>query len=437
MTGTSFDVPQGQFFLSKAIFMRRFSSLLFFLAVMPQTIRAQSPWAAEPELVDQLSKQKEFNYVESNVPAFTLPNPLQAANGSLVNSASDWPALRQQTLQLFRDNVYGRRPELSYEVEFKVVAEKSDLLDIGATGRHVSVIIKQGVQSYSFPIYMFLPKVAGDEKNPAILAINNREFPTFESAIETDDEFWPVKDILSRGYVACAVSTHTIDPDEAGGFDRGIRGFFHRNSHASSAPSPDAWKALSAWGWGASRALDYLLTLDQVDGAKIAVLGHSRGGKTALWAAAEDARFSIAFSNNSGCGGAALSRRQYGETVKRITTAFPHWFCDTFATYGDRESELPIDQHQLLGLIAPRALYVTSAAEDLWADPRGEYLSVIAAAPVFSILGKDSIQDEQMAVLDVPRIEGVTGYHIRTGKHDLNRYDWTQFLNFCDTQWLR
>lgn len=275
-------------------------------------------------------------------------------------------------------------------------------------------------------------------RRPVLIHINNRKFPSFDDAATTYDEFWPVRDLLQRGYIACAISTVTIDPDRADGFDEGVRGFFHRTGgQADKPPGDDAWKALSAWGWGASRALDYLLTLDQVDAAKVAVIGHSRGGKASLWAAAEDPRFAIAYSNDSGCGGAALSRRSYGETVARITRSFPHWFCDRFATFAGKESALPVDQHQLLGLIAPRPVYVASAADDLWADPRGEYLSMVAASPVYRLLGEKAFQSDDMPAVGEPRLEGKMGYHIRSGGHGLTAYDWGKFMDFCEAQWQR
>jgi pimeloyl-ACP methyl ester carboxylesterase len=173
-------------------------------------------------------------------------------------------------------------------------------------------------------------------------------------------------------------------------------------------------------------------TVDAIDAGRVAVVGHSRGGKTSLWAAAEDARFAIAYSNNSGCGGAALSRRAYGETVAIITRGFPHWFCPPFAAFGGKESELPVDQHQLIALIAPRGVYVTSADEDLWADPKGEYSSIVAASPVFRLLDKTSIIEPQMPSLNSPRVSGQTGYHIRTGEHNLKDQDWTWFLDYAD-----
>ncbi len=408
--------------------------LTLLLSSLPSA-SAEDPWQADPALVAKLSVSKQqFNYDEAKVPEYTLPNPLLTNSGTVVTDAAHWPARRAETMELFRAHVYGRRPQTPYQISFTTTAEQHGLFDIDATGRAISVTIRVGTDAFSFPVYVFVPPPTNGP-GPAVIHINNREFPTFEAAATVDDEFWPVREILKRGYVACAVSTVTIDPDVANGFDKGIRGFFHRAGGDSvKPPADDAWKALSAWGWGASRALDYLLTLDQVDPAEIAVIGHSRGGKASLWAAAEDPRFATACSNNSGCGGAALSRRMYGETIGRITTAFPHWFCDRFATYAGQESTLPIDQHQLFGLIAPRPVYATSAADDLWADPRGEYLSLVAATPVYQMLGKQGIQNNQMPSLGVPRVEGQIGYHIRAGAHGLTGYDWQKFLDFCDSQ---
>ncbi len=174
-------------------------------------------------------------------------------------------------------------------------------------------------------------------------------------------------------------SNADLDPDNFDDFKNGIHGLLDRGSRTG-----DSWGALAAWGWGASRCLDYLVTDKDVAGCRVAVAGHSRGGKAALWAGAEDQRFAMVVSNESGCGGAALARRRFGETVGRITTAFPHWFCSNYSKYGNNEDAMPVDMHMLLALAAPRALYVDCAAEDLWGDPRGSYLSLFNAVPAFS-----------------------------------------------------
>lgn len=414
-----------------------FPRVLFAIVFVWQPIAYQSqagePWSADPAVVAKLSASRpEFIYEESRVPAYTLPNPLGLKGRGQIYTAKNWDSLRQETLETFRSEVYGRRPDLKYQVRFEMIEEKSGLFGIDAKGKSMRVVITSGNESYSFPMWVFLP--ATTHKHPAVLHINNREFPSFEKASTEPDEFWPVKDIVGRGFVACAVSTVAIDPDRADGFSDGIRGFFHRTSGAQEPPGDDAWKALSAWGWGASRALDYLLTCNEVDPNKIAVIGHSRAGKAALWAAAEDTRFAIACSNNSGCGGAALSRRAFGETVARITKSFPHWFCDRFSKYAGQEASLPVDQHQLFALIAPRPVYATSASDDLWADPRGEYLSMVAASPVYQLFSESALTYAEMPALNEPRIAGKMGYHIRPGAHGLTLYDWTKFLDFCVKQ---
>jgi pimeloyl-ACP methyl ester carboxylesterase len=181
--------------------------------------------------------------------------------------------------------------------------------------------------------------------------------------------------------------------------------------------------------------LDYLQTDPAVDAAKVAVIGHSRGGKTALWAAAQDARFALAISNCSGRGGASLARRRMGETVKVINRSFPYWFCDNFKKFDDHEDELPVDQHQLIALIAPRAVYVASAEADFWADQRGEFLALANASPVFALYGEQPIKPDEMPPLETPLIRGHRAYHIRHGVHNLTPYDWQRYMDFADTLW--
>lgn len=390
----------------------------------------QEPWAANPDVVEKLSKQRsEFNYDESKVPSYTLPDALVTADGIDVATPKMWNAVRRpELMELFREHVYGRRPETSYEIRFEQTAENANALDGTAIGRSMTAVLTIGDRDFSFPFTVLIPKNA-PAKVPVVVLINNRYFVPLEKANTDYDAFWPVQTLISRGYATASFHTSDVDPDRANGYVEGVRAFFANGE----PPQDDAWRSLSAWGWAASRVLDYLETVDAVDATKATVVGHSRGGKTALWAASEDTRLAIGYSNNSGCGGAALSRRAFGETVKRITTSFPHWFSPNFAKYADRENELPVDQHQLVSLVAPRAVYVTSSDQDLWADPKGEYASVVGAAPVFKLLGQESITKASMPPINQPRVVGKTGYHVRSGGHGLEQVDWDNFLDFADT----
>jgi pimeloyl-ACP methyl ester carboxylesterase len=220
-----------------------------------------------------------------------------------------------------------------------------------------------------------------------------------------------------------------VDPDRHDGFQNGIHELL------DEGPRPDdAWATLAAWAFGASRVLDYLQTVSEIDPNRIAVIGHSRGGKTALWAAAEDERFAMAVSNDSGCGGASLSRRRFvgKEQVGRIVSAFPHWFCKNFASFTDRENELPIDQHELIALIAPRAVAVGSASEDRWADPRGEFLSVVNAARAYALFDHKALGTESMPAIGGAIHGDQAHYHLRAGKHNLTLEDWTHYWDFAD-----
>jgi predicted dienelactone hydrolase len=238
-----------------------------------------------------------------------------------------------------------------------------------------------------------------------------------------------VEEGIARGYAMAAFLNADVDPDRHDGFQNGIHGILDEGQRPA-----DAWGTIAAWAWGASRVMDYLQTVSQIDPAQIAVIGHSRGGKTALWAAAEDQRFALAVSNDSGCGGASLSRRRFAgrEQVVRIVTAFPHWFCSNFTAFADREDDLPIDQHELIALIAPRAVAVGSASEDRWADPRGEFLSVVQAAPVFALFGHKALGTADLVGIGAAVHGDQAHYHLRAGKHNLTLEDWKHYWDFGD-----
>jgi hypothetical protein len=231
---------------------------------------------------------------------------------------------------------------------------------------------------------------------------------------------WPLRTILERGYAVVTFCCGDVAPDTDGIL--GVR----------AAYDGYTWGNLAAWGWGLSRALDYLEADSLIDAGRVAVFGHSRMGKAAVWAGARDTRFSMVVSNASGCGGAALSRRRFGETLRRIGSRYPYWFCNAFQKWGDNEDLLPFDQHELLALIAPRPLYVASGSEDRWSDPKGEFLGLAHASPVYELYGYEGFAPDEWPAVEQPVVKGRNGYHIRRGRHEILLYDWLQYLDFAD-----
>ncbi len=366
--------------------------------------------------------------------AYVLPEALLTLDGVPVTTPVQWNDKRRpELLELLRTNIYGRVPDTQYEQSFHVTHEDPKALGGAATLRQVEVKIARGDKSLAIRVNLFVPNNAR-QPTPAFLLICNRGAENIDATRQAKSEFWPVEEGIARGYAMAAFLNADVDPDRHDGFQNGIHGLLDEGPRAA-----DAWGTIAAWAWGASRVLDYLQTVPRINPQQVAVIGHSRGGKTALWAAAEDQRFAMAVSNDSGCGGAALSRRRLAgkEAVGRIVTAFPHWFCANFATFANREDALPVDQHELIALIAPRAVAVGSASEDKWADPRGEFLSVVQAAPVFALLGYKALGAAEM-----PPVGGVihgdqAHYHLRAGKHNLTLEDWQRYWDFADRVFKR
>jgi hypothetical protein len=409
----------------------------FFLAVTSFAASSDSNgWHADPALQKALAdKHTSWIYREEQVPAYRLPDPLLCEDGSRVKEAEQWEKIRRpQTLELFRKYVYGRPPVEAPKMSFDVVQTDRKALEGRATLKRVRITSSDsGGKSFTFEAAVMIPN-ARTWPVPAFLLINNRALVSADPSRAAKSEFWPAEAIIARGYATAVFRTSDVDPDRNGPRARaaGVRGVW---SAGGGVIGQDAWGTIGAWAWGASRVLDYLRTDPAIDGARVAVIGHSRGGKTALWVAAQDQRFALVCANCSGRGGASLSRRGFGETVAAINRTFPYWFCDNFKQFDDHEDRLPADQHQLLALIAPRGLCVADADADFWADQRGEFLSLSAAGPVYALYGFKGFTPDEMPPLETPLVRGPLGYHIRRGIHNLTLYNWERYMDFADHLW--
>jgi len=400
---------------------------------------------------------EQANYDESAVRVYTLPDVLAGPDGKAETTADAWrTTVRPHQFALLETNVYGRRlPAVPVSVVGDVDRADATFADgIKATRLQARLRLGDVQQAVTTDVLVYLPR--SDRPVPVFLHLNFKgnqaEHPdpgirmceawlpddtrgeivanrATEASRARDARHWPVEQLLDRGYGVATACYGDVFPDRGDG--RAASALAYLRPTTDAAAQPDEPGAIATWAWQLSRILDWLVTLPEVDATKVIVVGHSRNGKAAVWAGGCDERFAMVVSNESGCGGAALERRNYGETVEAITRRFPHWFCPAFQTYADREELLPVDAHVALAMTAPRPLYVASAVEDRWADPKGEFLAAVAAGPVWGLFGLEGLGATEWPPIDTP-VGRTIGYHVRTGKHDLLEYDWLRFADFAD-----
>ena len=388
------------------------------------------------------------NYDESKVPAYELPDMFLCNDGSRADSPRKWQETRRpEIMRLLTKEVYGYAPGRPKGLHFKVLSSDRTAMGGKATRKEVAVYYTKD-ESRWMTLLIYIPNNRKG-KVPAFLGINFKgnhtttDDPAVSLPAKSQIEWygdryeffprgfeksrWEFEEAIAHGYASTTFCMTDVDPDWYDGFKNGVHGIFDKEPRDEYS-----WGAIAAWAWGLSRALDYLETDPDIDATKVAVHGHSRLSKTALWAGASDERFALVIGNCPGCTGAAISRRKYGETLKTIQGAFPHWFNGNYRKYIGKEEELPFDQHFLLACIAPRPLYIQSCDQDRWGDPKGEFLGLAAASPAWELFGFEGIHGTELPEAEKPIMTERLGYHLRHGAHDQRLYDWQQYIAFAD-----
>ncbi|RZK67936.1 MAG: acetylxylan esterase, partial [Pedobacter sp.] len=341
--------------------------------------------------------------------------------GKSINSVSQWrKARREEIISLFESEVYGRVPKKFQSIEFKQITSQS-AMGGKAILKQINIVVTNHKLKDSLQLTLFVPAKA-QKPPPVFLLINNRDKSNTDPTRVLKSDFWPAEMLIDSGYAIASFQVNELAPDDSLAYQTRFLQLFP-NEFTNYGT-----RTISMWAFGASRAMDYLQTDSSIDPSKVVLVGHSRGGKAALWASANDERFAMCIANCSGNTGAAIARRRYGQTIKMINQSFPHWFAPNYKNYNDQEDSLPIDQHQLIALTAPRPIYITSASEDKWADPKGMYLALFNSQAIYQLYGLNTtLTAKNPAINTQVTTEGVIGFHHRLDKHDMILDDWNSF----------
>ena len=373
-----------------------------------------------------LTSAQAQNYDESKVPAFVLPEVLKTVSGKEIRNKNQWEKTRRpEILTLFENNIYGQMPREIDSVTHSVVSEDNQAMSGNATLKEIAIRVFRKQKSVQINVTLFIPNKRSGPA-PVFLLINNRPKSNTDPTRQKKSEFWPAEMVIDSGFAVAAFHVSDLAPDDKEKYVEGVLQMYPEQLLADNG-----MKAIGAWAWGASRVMDYFQKDRDINARKVIVVGHSRGGKASLWAASQDQRFAACVTNCSGNTGAALARRQFGERISKINTTFPHWFNNNYKKFNDKENELPVDQHMLIALIAPRPVYATNASKDLWADPTGTYLAMKNAEKVYGLYGKKSGLPVNPPAIDQSLPKAPMGYHNREGEHNMTNFDWANFITFA------
>lgn len=335
---------------------------------------------------------------------------------------------RQEILDLFSSEIYGRTPTTVVEQKVTCVETKKIQLSSGriAVYEELRFDFSKASQTVSMKVELYRPATT-ETQCGAVLLLDPFSKNSKVNQINRLDGQFPFSLILEHNMIAVRALVDDIAEDSP-------KTYYDDGMALLWPEGQGQWGAVSAWSWAGSRVIDYLVDCPEINPQQIAVCGFSRGGKASLWCGAQDQRVAITFSASSGCTGAAITRGKKGEKIQDITAAFPHWFAQQYAGYSGKEENLPIDQHLLVGLIAPRGLYISSSSLDEWADPEKEFASLGEGNEIHKLYEKQTIErDEPFPPVDTPITTESMGYHVRTGEHKLTPQDWKFYLKFMET----
>jgi hypothetical protein len=371
------------------------------------------------------------NYDESKTGNYTLPELLVLENGKPVRNARTWTRQRRpEILKLYETEIFGRVPKTAPKIKWEVTENNPSALN--GTAIRKTLVGRIGKSTNTVTVTLHLPKsinpvpvllhltFAGAGAPPSSNATTNTNRPRFS-------ESGPLTNILIHGYGYAMLRYTEFEGDNRS--NSIVRAM--ALAPGQTQPAPDEWGTISAWAWGASRVLDYFETDRSIDSKRVGLIGHSRLGKTVLWAGAQDSRFAIIFSSCSGEMGASLARRDFGETVDHMAANFPWQFAGNFQKYPAKWNDMPVDSHMVIALNAPHPVFITGGTRDLWADPKGQFLAATEAGAVYELFGKQGLSVKEMP-LDKPLTTGSIGYHYHTGGHTITPEDWSAFLDFAD-----
>ena len=379
---------------------------------------------------------RDVVYDEAKVPPYELPPLLVSAEGKPITTAEEWFHIRRpQLMGLFANLIYGEVPSPDSPIRTTHTVLKTDrnFLDRRAVRKEVRIRFENARGSAEMQILVFTP--TGLAKPAPVFLLHSFGNSRDESHDASPDRpgylrnGLPLGEILQKGFGLVVVPQGELVRHNEVEFQKGIHPLFYHSGQ--SFPKAYEWGAIAAVAWGASRAMDYLETDPEVDAKRVAIMGHSKMGKATLWTAAQDTRFALAISAQSGCGGGEEWRRRYGENLEKMVTRFPYWLCRNAWRFVNNEADLPVDQHMLIACIAPRPVYVHSGTEDTWADPRGEYLAAYHASEVYRLLGKRGLTSESSPPVGEAILQSEVGYHNRSGGHSIEMFDWMRFLDFA------